>query len=210
MKDISSNSTRFIAALLDNLIFLFVLLLFIWGVSTSGQISQLLNSLLKVVIFLPITTWIFGLFWVTWFTSEFGGSVGKIVAGLQVVNKDGQKIGFWQSFWRHNLGYAVSGLLFWLGFLWVFKDKQHRAWHDLMNDTYVITSHKNRFMLGLIVVIILFVTDSVILVRAWTNFMLQKPLYHSIIEDLKEAAAKNSPPPRIEENLLNNEYIYQQ
>ncbi|MDH4141111.1 MAG: RDD family protein [Chloroflexota bacterium] len=36
------------------------------------------------------------------------------------------------------IGYWVSGLVFYIGYIWIFIDKRRRGWHDLIAGTVVI------------------------------------------------------------------------
>lgn len=63
---------------------------------------------------------------------------GKMVLGLKIVDADtggpcstGQLIG-------RYLGYYVSLLVFFLGFIWVAFDKRKQGWHDKLAGTLVI------------------------------------------------------------------------
>ena len=34
--------------------------------------------------------------------------------------------------------YVIDGLVFYLGFIWIFVDKRKRCWHDLIAGTVVV------------------------------------------------------------------------
>ena len=36
------------------------------------------------------------------------------------------------------VGFWVSSLVFYLGFIWIFVDKRRRGWHDLMAGTVMV------------------------------------------------------------------------
>ena len=70
-------------------------------------------------------------------TGYRGQTVGKYLMRLRVVGKEGQRIGYGRALLRWVL-YRVSLLPFWLGMIWIFVDRQHRAWHDGLCGTRVV------------------------------------------------------------------------
>jgi uncharacterized RDD family membrane protein YckC len=65
-----------------------------------------------------------------------GWTFGKWLFGLEVVNLDGGRLRPMQPIGR-VLGYVVSALPFYLGFLWVLMPGR-RAWHDILAHTAVV------------------------------------------------------------------------
>ena len=54
---------------------------------------------------------------------------------------DGQvagNIGCWEQDGRRLIGYWISGIVFYLGYIWIFIDKRKRGWFDLIAGTVVI------------------------------------------------------------------------
>lgn len=66
-----------------------------------------------------------------------GATVGKMVMGIRIISDEGGAIGFWQSFVRW-IGYYISGIFIFLGFLWSIFDKNSQSWHDKIAGTYVV------------------------------------------------------------------------
>jgi uncharacterized RDD family membrane protein YckC len=66
-----------------------------------------------------------------------GTTPGKWVLGLRVVRSDGSRLGPGRALLRY-LGYLISALPLWLGFVWIAFDRQKRGWHDLLADTRVV------------------------------------------------------------------------
>lgn len=71
-------------------------------------------------------------FWVT-----IGQTPGKILLGLRVTRLDGQRISVGRAFLR-VLGYWVSAIVLFLGFIWILFDAQRQGWHDKIAGTYVV------------------------------------------------------------------------
>ena len=66
-----------------------------------------------------------------------GQTLGKRLLGLQVVSAQGGDISFWQAALR-LVGYTVSTVPLYLGFLAALLDRRGRAWHDRIAGTQVI------------------------------------------------------------------------
>jgi uncharacterized RDD family membrane protein YckC len=77
--------------------------------------------------------WIYFLF----FWSLVGWTPGKLVMGLRVVSKDGGRVSFWRAI-RRMIGYLLSTLALYLGYLWILVDDRRQGWHDKLAGTYVI------------------------------------------------------------------------
>lgn len=73
-----------------------------------------------------------------------GRTVGKWLAGLRVVRKDGARMSIARSLVRHLLGYALTALTLGLGFLLAAFNPRGRALHDLVAGTVVIRSRAAR------------------------------------------------------------------
>ncbi len=86
-------------------------------------------------------------FWATlypiinaYLTSKLGGTIGKMVVNTKVVDANGRMISFKKALFRNYIGYIVSGTIAYLGFIWILVDKKnHRAWHDMTADTFVLS-----------------------------------------------------------------------
>lgn len=88
---------------------------------------------LVVIVILVVS---FGYF--PWFWARSGATPGMRVTGLRVVrDADGGPISGGTALLR-LVGYWVAGAVFYLGFIWIFFDKRHRGWHDLIAGTVVV------------------------------------------------------------------------
>ena len=70
------------------------------------------------------------------FWTVFGQTPGKWLLGLKIVSNGGAPVGFRRSLAR-LVGYVVSALPCYLGFLWILGP-QRRAWHDRLAGTEVV------------------------------------------------------------------------
>ena len=70
------------------------------------------------------------------FWTLLGQTPGKILFGLKIVTRGDAPVGFRRSLVR-LVGYVVSALPCYLGFLWILGP-QRRAWHDRLAGTEVV------------------------------------------------------------------------
>ena len=108
------------------------------------SLALLLASGILAVIFVPLgalafvagIAFLFLYFPFFWVRS--GQTPGMRLTGIKVVrDKDGGPIG-WGSAFLRLIGYWISALVFYIGFIWIFIDKRKRGWYDLMANTCVI------------------------------------------------------------------------
>ena len=67
-----------------------------------------------------------------------GATPGKSLLGLEVRTEDGASpIGIPRAIMR-CVGYAISGSVFGLGYLWIIFDDGKRGWHDRIAKTMVV------------------------------------------------------------------------
>ena len=71
------------------------------------------------------------------FWAATGQTPGKWLLGLRVVAKSGGRLPFGRAVLR-LVGYVVSALPLYAGFLWVLVDSRRRAWHDRLAGSRVI------------------------------------------------------------------------
>ena len=78
-----------------------------------------------------------------YFHGAGGRTPGKMVMGLRVKPFGGGSMTFGLAFLRF-VGYLISLLPFYLGFLWVAVDGRKRGWHDYIAGTVVVYERKKR------------------------------------------------------------------
>jgi uncharacterized RDD family membrane protein YckC len=96
-----------------------------------------LDAVLVVLIPLVIAIYYIGSWALT------GATVGKWLLGLRVVRADGTPPTVVRSIIRF-VGYGISAIVFFLGYLWVLVDDERRAWHDDMAGTWVVYDFQRR------------------------------------------------------------------
>jgi uncharacterized RDD family membrane protein YckC len=67
-----------------------------------------------------------------------GQTIGKRAAGIRVIDaRTGGPIGFWRAVLRF-VGKIVSGVICYLGYLWMLWDSEKQCWHDKFANDYVV------------------------------------------------------------------------
>ena len=85
-----------------------------------------------------ILLWVWFFWNLTYLVGASGQSWGRKLAGLKVVNAEGEAIGFWRALGRNLFAIYISAPLLYLGFLWVIWDTNKQAWHDKVFRTFVM------------------------------------------------------------------------
>jgi uncharacterized RDD family membrane protein YckC len=126
------------------IIALIVTFVFIWGIVSIFNLAQFFQTLLgthgfgllRMVGSGAVGTLVACVYWILGWTFV-GGTVGKLIMGLQVVGPGGARLGFWRSL-RRVIGYFVSAFTLGLGFVWVIVNKEHHSWADKMAGSSVV------------------------------------------------------------------------
>jgi uncharacterized RDD family membrane protein YckC len=106
------------------------------GASTDSSILGILSAALFFVLFIIIVLFqfvYFGYFW-----SKDGQSLGMKILNMKVIRRNGEGLSFWRAAFRGSVGYWISSLIFYLGYLWAAFDNENEAWHDKIFDTWVV------------------------------------------------------------------------
>ena len=162
MPEKTQPSLRLIAYLVDVLIIFLVYMLLAWFVSGAVDLSQLLNRLLMVFILMPVGLVVFVPLYFLYTTSRWGGTLGKFITGIEVVDEGGKHISLKRAFFRNYVGYTVSSIFAYLGFIWVAIDKERRGWHDMIANTSVVVKKRGGTTFGLIALILLLMGNVIV------------------------------------------------
>jgi uncharacterized RDD family membrane protein YckC len=122
---------RFGAVLIDGIIVAIVpiVIIIIGAVVGSG-------ALMAVGYIVGI---LFGIFYEVYFHGGATGQTpGKKMLGIRVIDfATGGPIGYGRAFLR-LIGRYISGLICYLGYLWMLWDKEKQCWHDKMANDVVV------------------------------------------------------------------------
>jgi uncharacterized RDD family membrane protein YckC len=127
---------RLVAYIVDVIVVsIVVIVLSFLGVALAVTIPPL--AVLPIVAIIVIPLVYFPYYW-----SNSGQTPGMKMMGIRVVrDRDGGPVAGGQAILR-LLGYWVSGVVFYLGYIWIFIDKRKRGWHDLIAGTVVVEAAK--------------------------------------------------------------------
>lgn len=191
MKNIASPFLRFLAYLIDLAFSCMPFLLILVLISNSTDVTLFLNNASLLIVFLAYP--VFYAILTSLMVSTFGGTFGKLLTGTAIVNSNGQNLSFWKAVWRNLIGYTVSGIVLWAGFVWILFDKDRQGWHDMMADSYVVVKNKSLFVLGIIVMIFLLFIQISLVKNSIRNFKSNSALYTEIYNDINTNLKENSP-----------------
>lgn len=183
---VASPWRRLLAGLIDFASWILVPEVLLWWVTSAGTIDHLLESLTTALVLLTFLLPVCYLFYVSAMTSWFGGTLGKLLCGIKIVNRDSQLLSFWRAFFRNHIGHMVSGLCFGLGFFWIFIDKERRGWHDMIVDTYVVVKYQLGCIIGIVALLAILVTNVLLGAKAAQQISDKSQFYQDIFADIVE------------------------
>lgn len=127
------------------ILFLVRLLLDFFGLDQLARAIFEPTETTNVSVFITITRWViafigsgflFALYSISmWLLVD--KTLGQALLGLRVLRTDGRPLTLGPAV-RRVLGYYISFLALFLGFLWVLVDDRRQGWHDKIADTIVI------------------------------------------------------------------------
>ncbi len=183
MSNLASVKKRILAFLVDLLLLWLCYQLVLYFLVSTGSLPVLLDRLLlSVFIFLIIFPLLFPL--ISFFLiSRFGGTLGKLVTGIEIIDASGKRLSIGRAFFRNWIGYMISAAICWLGFIWIFIDKDRRGWHDLIADDFVVTKRAKGWIAGIYALIVLFVCNFILSITIYEQVIQKSNFYKEIATD---------------------------
>jgi uncharacterized RDD family membrane protein YckC len=129
---------RYGAWMFDFLITLIAIMFFTFIVTAVSR-QSVVGSNRDLVIVSVLTMLLFVINFVLLAGSN-GQSAGMRILGIYIVRVDGRPFTFKDAAMRHLVGYPLSTLAFFLGFLWMLWDPRQQGWHDKLAGTIVVMS----------------------------------------------------------------------
>ena len=130
--EFGSPGARLVAYIVDGFVQfgLAIALVFVAGI--AGAIFVPLGFIVGLAAFVFLVLY-FPFFW-----QRSGQTPGMKLMSIKVVrDRDGGPVS-WGAAILRLIGYYVSALVFYIGYIWIFIDKRKRGWHDLIGGTVVI------------------------------------------------------------------------
>jgi uncharacterized RDD family membrane protein YckC len=124
--ELADISTRFIAFAIDGIILGIITSALVGvGRTAGGGLGFIIQA---------------GYYWYFW-TRNDGQSPGKSIMGIKVIKADGTPIEDADAIVR-VIGYYLSFVIVFLGFIAAINDPEHQGWHDKLAHTYVVIAPK--------------------------------------------------------------------
>ena len=117
---------RFLAAILDGLVIGIPAVILQLGIMFATGITSLMYLVQLVVLI--ITVYLDGI---------KGGTPGKLILGLRIVNEKGEYIGIPMAILRY-IGKILSAIILGIGYLMIAWDSKKQGLHDKIAKTFVI------------------------------------------------------------------------
>jgi uncharacterized RDD family membrane protein YckC len=136
---------RFFARVIDlnlwALLFIAYIFLLGWGMDDAGLLQGESSGWLNVVLYALFILFFFA-YW-PWMTSRFGGTMGKLLLKIQIVDLEGNFVSMKTAGIRF-LGFIIAESLWGLGYITYFWDKEFRqSLPDILANTMVINKPKH-------------------------------------------------------------------
>jgi uncharacterized RDD family membrane protein YckC len=133
--------TRLIAWIIDQLVVAGFTFISGWIASFVLDTLPFDNQVyeLTVALILVIVNFAFLLFYFIGLWMISGQTLGKSIMGLRIVRADGERLKLRNAILRF-IGYPISGMLLFLGYLMVLVDRRRQALHDKIGGTIVVYS----------------------------------------------------------------------
>jgi uncharacterized RDD family membrane protein YckC len=111
----------------------------------TDQIGGRFITTLQQLVLLAGTLFsaLFGLAYFLFFWVMTGFTPGKGLLGLRIVRTDGRRVKIGAAVLRF-IGYWLSALVLFLGFVWIIVDRRQQGWHDKLGRTVVIYDWRSK------------------------------------------------------------------
>ena len=143
-------ASRLLSLLIDLLLLIFILAIAslllteittvtrsLWSSLTGKELSTFLTQLTYSVLGIFIVYAVYFIF----FWTFLGKTVGGIIIGLRLVNREGKKPSFWRCTFRFLVEFGIPGMLI-IGSIWIFINPRRRSIFDLISGTFVVYDWK--------------------------------------------------------------------
>ncbi len=126
---------RAAAYAIDDLLISAIFVVLLWEPISRAQSAEQIAAIVNGAWLWMATTQIL---YHTWFVWQYGASMGKIAMKMRVVEaatltQPRLSVAFNRAVFR-----IVSGMVFYLGFIWALFDPMRQAWHDKTASTLVV------------------------------------------------------------------------
>ena len=135
--DLASIGRRAVAYAIDDILISLIFVVLLWEPISRAQNPEQIAGIINGVWLLMAAAQII---YHTLFVWLYGASLGKMAVGIRVADaatlvKPGLQASFNRAVFR-----VVSGVVFYLGFVWALFAPMRQAWHDKTDSTLVVNA----------------------------------------------------------------------
>jgi len=131
----TASFAKRLAACLIDVVILYTLTQIILFVTFFFAPPDILRQLILAV---PWILLLQSLYFILFWAFANGATPGMMLLKIRIVQTNGSKILFGQSVIRY-IGFILSTLPFFIGFIWIFFDEKNQGWHDKIAKTIVVS-----------------------------------------------------------------------
>lgn len=126
---------RTVAFAIDDTLISLVFVVALWEPISMAQSPEEIAGLINGVwLYMAMTQILYH----TLFVWQYGASLGKMAMRMKVVEVRTMGIPRFSVAFNRAIFRVVSGMVFYLGFVWAFFDPARQAWHDKTAGTLVV------------------------------------------------------------------------
>ena len=133
--ELASLKKRSFAFFIDEFLLAFLFLIIIYdqiaGVNDPDAVVALVNSYTFEYLLLKVI-------YQTLFVYQYGATIGKIVMKIRIIDTYTLQIPIFSSALNRAVFRVISEMLFYLGFVWAFYNKNRQTWQDKTARTIVV------------------------------------------------------------------------
>lgn len=146
---------RFLARCIDTLVLGLFWPLLLAYILQSQNVSLFLVRIGIVLSCALFPFMLASILYTTEFIHRFGGTIGKLLLNLRVRDEESKYVSRKVAFFREFIAKPISAFFF-VGYIAILFNKEHRGWHDDLSGTYV-TKKGNRTIIGLLILLFLLI-----------------------------------------------------
>ena len=126
---------RTVAFAIDDTLISLLFVAILWEPITRAQTPEEIAGLLNGVwLYMAMTQILYH----TLFVWQYGASLGKMAMRMRVVEVRTMRIPRLSVAFNRAIFRVVSGMVFYMGYIWAFFDPARQAWHDKTAGTLVV------------------------------------------------------------------------
>lgn len=136
--ELATIRKRAAAFFIDELLLSFLFLVIIWDkiaavINEPEAIADLVNAFTFEYLLIKII-------YQTFFVYQYGATLGKIFMKIRVIDALTMERPIFSSALNRGVFRIISEMIFYLGFVWAFYDKNRQGWHDKTARTLVVNA----------------------------------------------------------------------